>query len=107
MCDCTQVHRHAPSSVHALDLLLAPAIIYIQVQRNIDTEVILQSLRIILKRNIFNVNGLEYLRILRAVMDTKCGHVFATSVVAYLEIKSYHKFGTKLGEGCQIIFEKE
>ena len=52
--------------------------------RNIDDKFILQSLKIILEKNVFNFDGRKYLQIQGTAMGTKCAPVYATLVVAFL-----------------------
>ena len=75
--------------------------------RNIDDEFILQSLKIILEKNVFNFDGRKYLQIQGTAMGTKCAPVYATLVVAFLEVKLYQKFEARFGEEHRKKFENE
>ena len=75
--------------------------------KNIDDQFILQSLKIILEKNVFNFDGRKYLQIQGTAMGTKCAPVYATLVVAFLEAKLYQKIEMKFGEEYREKFENE
>ena len=75
--------------------------------RNIDDEFILQGLKIILEKNVFNFDGRKYVQIQGTAIGIKCAPVYATLVVAFLEVKLYQRFETKFGEEYRTKFENE
>ena len=75
--------------------------------RNIPNDFILEALKIILEYNTFNFDGKTFLQIRGTAMGTKCAPVYATLVIAFLEIKLYDKFQEYYGIEARNRFQSE
>ena len=60
-------------------------------------QFILNSLKIILERNVFYFNGRNYIQLKGATMDTKVAPTYATLVLGYLENIMYENIGNNYG----------
>ena len=70
--------------------------------RNISKDFIL-NLKLVLEFNMFHFNNKIYLQIRGIAMGTKCAPVYATLVMAYLELQLYQKIKQNfLGEISEI-----
>ena len=75
--------------------------------RNIPNDFILEALKIVLENNTFNFNNKTFLQIRGTAMGTKCAPVYATLVMAFLEIKLYNKFQECYGLEARNKFQSE
>ena len=60
--------------------------------RNIPDQFIINAIRIVLEQNTFNFDNSTFLQICGTAMGTKCAPVYATMVIALLEVRFYDKF---------------
>ena len=75
--------------------------------RNIPNDFILEALKIVLENNTFNFDNKTFLQIRGTAMGTKCAPVYATLVMAFLEIKLYNKFQECYGLEARNKFQSE
>ena len=70
--------------------------------RNIPDQFIINAIRIVIEQNTFNFDNRTFLQICGTAMGTKCAPVYATMVIAFLEVRLYDKFQRYFGlEGRQ------
>ena len=75
--------------------------------RNIPDQFIINAIRIVLEQNTFKFDNRTFLHICGTAMGTKCALVYATMVIAFLEVRLYDKFQECFGLEARQKFQKE
>ena len=80
---------------------------YSSIDKRFSKEFIIDSIKIILENNTFNLGDRTFLQIKGTAMGTKMAPTYATLVLAYLEEMLYNKINQKFGKEYGIHFEKQ